>query len=147
MATIEQRVQRLEDIQEIIRLKSLYNLYANMGEANSDAEAFAALFVEDCQWDLSGNMITSRDGIIARLKEIEGLHYVGVHMSVNPRIDVEPGADEAYGEWELIFPVHPPGGKPMTTVCGYYWDHFRRTPEGWRFSSVRYRASPNFAIR
>lgn len=146
MATIEQRLQRLEDIHEITTLKSWYNLYANVGEGTGDPEKFAALFTEDCIWDLSGMELRGRDAIIERLREIERLQYIGVHTSTNPRIQIEPGADEAYGEWDLVFPVFPPNSTVQTTVCGFYWDRFRRTSEGWKFTYVKYRVSPRFAV-
>lgn len=142
--TIEERIRRLEDIEEIRRLKSLYSHYANVGEGTGDAEKFAELFTEDCIWDLSHKEFRGKQAIIDRLREIEKLNYVGVHFSLNPRIEVN--GDEASGEWDLIFPVFPPGGRPLTTVCGYYWDRLRRTPDGWRFTYVKYRVSPQFSL-
>lgn len=143
--SIESRLRRLEDIEEIRRLKSLYSHYANVGEGSGDPEKFAALFTEDCVWDLSGNALEGRKPIIERLREIEKLQYIGLHFSLNPRIDVD--GDEAYGEWDLIFPVFPPGKETQTTVCGFYWDRFRRTSDGWRFTYVKYRVSPKFSLR
>lgn len=139
------RIQRLEDIEAIRRLKSLYSHYANVGEGSGDPEKFAALFTEDCEWDLSNNPLHGRQAIIDRLHEIERLHYIGLHFALNPRIDVN--GDEAYGEWDLIFPVYPPDGAPMTTVCGFYWDRFRRTEDGWKFTCVKYRVSEKFATK
>lgn len=142
--SLEARIQRLEDIEQIRRLKSLYSHYANVGEGSGDAEKFADLFTDDCLWDLSNNPLHGKEKIIDRLHEIERLQYIGLHFSLNPRIDVD--GDEAYGEWDLIFPVFPPGGKPLTTVCGYYTDRFRRTKDGWRFTYVKYRVSPKFSL-
>jgi len=141
--SLEARLRRLEDIEEIRRLKSLYSHYANVGEGSGDPDKFAALFTEDCEWDLSNNPLHGRPAIIERLRQIEKLQYIGLHFSLNPRIEVN--GDEASGEWDLIFPVFPPGGEPMTTVCGFYWDRFRRTPEGWKFTYVKYRVSEKFA--
>lgn len=142
--SIETRLKRLEDIEEIRKLKSLYSHYANVGEGSGDPEKFAALFTEDCLWDLSGNPLHGREKIIERLREIEKLHYIGLHFSLNPRIEVD--GDEASGEWDLIFPVFPPGERPLTTVCGFYWDRFRRTADGWKFTYVKYRVSPKFSL-
>ena len=141
--SVESRLRRLEDIEEIRKLKSLYSHFANVGEGSGDPEKFAALFTEDCIWDLSGREIRGRPGIIERLREIEKLQYIGLHFSLNPRIEVN--GDEASGEWDLIFPVFPPNKTQHTTVCGFYWDRFRRTSEGWRFTYVKYRVSPKFA--
>lgn len=142
--SLEQRVKRLEDESEIRKLKSYYNLYANVGEGTGDPYKFAELFTDDCIWDLSNNELHGKEAIINRLKEIEKLQYIGVHMSTNPRIEIN--GDEAHGEWELIFPVFPPNGAPQTTVCGYYWDRLRKTEDGWRFTYVKYRVSQPFKI-
>ena len=142
--TMEQRIQRLEDIEEIRKLKSLYSHFANVGEGTGDAHKFAELFTEDCIWDLSHKEYKGRQEIIDRLGEIEKLNFAGVHFSLNPRIEIK--GDEAMGEWDLIFPVFPPDGRPLTTVCGYYTDRLRRTPNGWRFTYVKYRVSPRFSL-
>ena len=142
--SIEERVRRLEDIEEIRKLKSLYSHYANVGEGTGDADKFAQLFTDDCIWDLSNNELRGKAAIIDRLHEIERLNYAGVHFSLNPRIEVN--GDEASGEWDLIFPVFPPDGTGLTTVCGYYWDRLRRTPQGWRFTYVKYRVSAKFSL-
>lgn len=142
--SIEQRIRRLEDIEEIRRLKSLYSHYANVGEGSGDPAKFAALFTEDCIWDLSGKELHGRQPIIERMHEIERLQYIGLHFALNPRIEVD--GDDAYGEWDLIFPVFPPGRTEQTTVCGFYWDRLRRTDEGWRFAYVKYRVSPKFSL-
>ena len=142
--TLEQRIRRLEDIEEIRKLKSLYSHYANVGEGTGDAKKFADLFTDDCIWDLSQREFRGKAEIIERLDEIEKLNFAGVHFSLNPRIEVN--GDEASGEWDLIFPVFPPDGRPLTTVCGYYTDRLRRTADGWRFTYVKYRVSPQFSL-
>lgn len=142
--TLEQRIRRLEDIEAIRKLKSYYSLYANVGEGTGDPVKFADLFTDDYIWDLSQQEFRGKQQIIDRLDEIARLQYIGVHFSLNPRIEVN--GDEASGEWDLIFPVFPPDGRPLTTVCGYYTDRLRRTPDGWRFTYVKYRVSPKFSL-
>jgi hypothetical protein len=142
--TFEARLRRLEDIEEIRRLKSLYCHFANVGEGSGDIDKFVALFTEDAVWDLSGNVRTGRASIAERLREVEKLQYVGLHFGLNPRIEVD--GDEAHGLWDLNFPVIPPGEKQPRVVCGFYEDRLLRTPDGWRFTYVKYRVSPRFSL-
>lgn len=142
--TIEERLRRLEDIEEIRKLKSLYCHYANVGEGSGDIERFVQLFTHDALWDLSNNPLRGREAIAARLREVERLQYIGLHFGLNPRIEIQ--GDTAHGEWDLCFPVIPPGEKTPTVVCGFYEDNLVRTPEGWRFTSVKYRVSPRFSL-
>jgi hypothetical protein len=144
MADLAQRIRRLEDIEEIHRLKSLYCHYANVGEGSGDIDKFIHLFTEDAVWDLSGNIRHGRASIAERLKEVEKLQYIGLHFWGNPRIEVRE--DEASGLWDLIFPVIPPGQSEVRTVCGFYEDRLQRTPNGWRFTYVKYRVSPKFSL-
>jgi hypothetical protein len=144
MEDFEQRLQRLEDIEAIHKLKSFYCHYANVGEGSGNIDKFINLFTEDAVWDLSGNIRRGRQSIAERLGEVEKLQYIGLHFWGNPRIEVDH--DEASGLWDLIFPVIPPGQTAVRTVCGFYEDRLRRTPDGWRFTFVKYRVSPKFSL-
>lgn len=139
--SLEQRLQRMEDIEAIRRLMSNYAHYANVGEGSGDPEKFAALFTEDATWDLRAPL-KGRQAIIDRLRVIEKLKYVGFHFSLNPRIDVD--GDTASGDWDMLFSVIIPGTTTPTTICGFYSARMVRTPEGWRFSYFKYRVSPHF---
>ena len=56
--TLEQRVQRIEDAEEIRRLRYLYCEYGNL----YDAERFAALFAPDAIWD-GGDAFGRQEGL------------------------------------------------------------------------------------
>lgn len=141
---LEERLQRLEDIEAIRQLKSRYSHYANVGEGSGSPEKFAALFTEDATFDLSDKPRVGRASIVDHLRHIQRLGYIGLHFSLNPRINVE--GDRARGKWDLCFPVFVPGKSEALVVCGFYEDELRRTSEGWRFSRVKYRVSPRFSI-
>lgn len=144
MSDIEARLRRLEDIHEIETLKARYAHYANVGEGSGDVEKFVALFTEDGVWDLRGKVLRGRAEIAAHLTHVGTLGYVGLHFALNPRLEVE--GDRARGLWDLAFPVIPPGATTPITVCGYYEDQLWRTPQGWRFTSVKYRVSEPFSL-
>lgn len=139
--SLEERVQRLEDIKEIETLISRYANYANVGEGSGDPEKFAALFTEDAVWDLR-SPLTGRQAIIDRMRKIEQLKYIGFHFALNPRVEVD--GDAARGEWDLLFSVIIPGTTQPTNICGFYSADIVRTREGWRFKRFKYRVSEHF---
>jgi hypothetical protein len=58
------------------------------------------------------------------------------HSIHTPRIDVT--GDTAVGRWTLIVRMKRKGSATFDELFGRYLDEFRRTPKGWRISSVRF---------
>ncbi len=98
--SLEQRIQALEDIEAIKKLKARY-----CGHCDDDhnPEALTALFVEDGVWEASG--IIRAEGHAAIKSYFSGLRASGrirnsAHNAINPQIEVD--GDTATGHWRLI---------------------------------------------
>lgn len=134
--SLEERIRILEDIEAISKLKSTYCNTVDRGFAREKraAETIENIFVKDGIWDAglyrSG---VGWEGIRAALKSPEELPF-GLHMVMNPVIDVD--GDTATGQWHLLMMMTLPGSKAQWGAA-IYNDEFVRTPEGWRFKSIR----------
>jgi SnoaL-like domain len=58
------------------------------------------------------------------------------HSIHTPRMDVT--GDTAVGRWTLIVRMRRKGSTTSDELFGRYLDEFRRTPNGWRISAVRF---------
>ncbi|MGH7961177.1 MAG: nuclear transport factor 2 family protein [Candidatus Binatia bacterium] len=134
--TLEQRVQILEDIQAITALKAAYCNGADGGwdRPSHDADAVAALFVADGMWD--GGKIgrgEGREGIRALFTSFKRFPFA-FHRITNPIIKVN--GDTATGEWHFLVPITLDRDRARW-FGGIYSDEFVRTPDGWKFKSLK----------
>ncbi len=58
------------------------------------------------------------------------------HSLSTPRIEVND--DTATGHWTVMVRMKHKGSEAVEILYGRYVDEFRRTPAGWRISSVRF---------
>ena len=140
---LEERLQLVEDQQDIQRLMSLYCLYNDggwEGQGPSHMGPSADLFVEDGVWDDCGPIgrAEGREAIRALFNSLRVVRYVS-HNVMNPLIDVE--GDTARGHWHLICLAKFPNERGTEDNDGHwslgnYHVEFRRTPDGWRFSQM-----------
>ena len=141
--TIEERLQLIEDHQDIVRLMSIYCLCNDggwEGQGPSHMGPSDELFVEDGVWDDCGPIgrAQGRENIRALFDKLRAVHYVS-HNVMNPVIDVD--GDNARGNWHLIalakFPnAHGTEDTDGHWTLGNYFVEFQRTSEGWRFKSM-----------
>lgn len=141
--SLEERVDRLESVEEIKRLKARYGKAC---DAPYDADAIAALFTDDAVWD---------GGIFGRF---EGREAIREHFTTSPErmywqntyvlcpdIEVRPGNTEASATWYLwepcILPAPERGeGRVAALLAGRYHDEYRRVEGNWHFSKVTFHA-------
>ena len=138
--TLAARVQVLEDVEEIRRLKANYCKFSDRGFEGSETARFDRLadevFSEDGVWDTGpGGVFTGRDQIAESF--VEGFD-IGVHMAINPLIDVD--GDEANGEWHGLVPLRSLDVEAIW-CCGKYYEKYRRTSAGWRISYSKFAAA------
>jgi hypothetical protein len=141
--TLEERLQLVEDQQDIQRLMSLYCLYNDggwEGQGPSHMGPSADLFVEDGVWDDCGPIgrAEGREAIRALFNSLRVVRYVS-HNVMNPLIDVE--GDTARGHWHLIALAKFPNERGTEDNDGHwslgnYHVEFRRTTDGWRFTQM-----------
>ena len=136
LQALRARVQELEDIMEISRLKAAYCEAVDGGwdRRTHRGEAVAALFVEDGVWDAGklGGRGEGHQGIIDRINSFQPIPFA-LHRVTNP--DIRINGDEAIGKWHVIAYLTQPDGTP-TMFMGTYRDRFVRTPQGWKFKSL-----------
>ena len=138
MTDIEARIQRLEDLEAIRRLKAQYCKYAD--ENSDDAgRSFSELFTEDAILDEGEEL-----GIVKGKKALYNVHRhfwkglkLNQHLVFSPVIDVV--GDRATGKWRLLQLVHSVSGgnEEAFWACGNYDEVYRRTSDGWKFAHVK----------
>ena len=147
MNDLERRVQRLEDIEEIRKLKALYSKYADDKYTNSHhrksedeleklARLQAGLFTEDAVWDAGEHF-----GVYRGREEIyrfvrKGAWTFAMHYFVNPIIEVD--GDNARATWMLWQTSTLTDGNVPVYMSAIEDDEYVRTPEGWRMSHMKF---------
>ena len=135
--TAEERLQVLEDIEAIRRLKARY---CQLCDDDHDPQGLAALFVEDGVWEatVSGRFegTTAIEGYFAALRA-SGRIITSAHNAINP--DIEVNGDEATGHWRLIMLYTAKVPEPLPRfyrIIGWYRESYVRTDAGWRFKKL-----------
>ena len=144
--SVEQRLQRLEDIEAI---KQLIARYMTAADHNAEPEMMAPCFTEDAVWHCEGiGGYEGRDAIVSGLREVstERLSWA-LHYATQPIIEVADDGQTATGEyylWELAKAVQEDGGPDKDTwVGGWYESKFRK--EGERVEVQPHRADSEAA--
>jgi ketosteroid isomerase-like protein len=137
--TIEQRLQALEDREELIKLKARYVNYNDggwQGPTHTDADAVADMFVEDGVWDGSPNAgyAKGRAEIKALFQQFRAVQFI-VHYVTNPLIEVD--GDTATGHWHALVTSTMPGDISLW-ILGLYKEQYVRTAGGWKIKVLRF---------
>lgn len=100
-ASLEERVQRIEDLAEITKLTSSYAHFVNRGwnDVKVDPAGLATVFTEDITWAAPAFKMSAsgRDAVIAMLANPEGSPDIALHSFTNPILEVT--GDTATGNW------------------------------------------------
>lgn len=122
---LERRIQVLEDIEEIRKLKHKCNLYAD----TKDGENFSKLFAKD--GGFGSKIMGELKG--EALKSVKFWPFQ-VHYSTNPIIEVD--GDTATGRWYFFRP-HTTHENVARWAGGYYEDEYIREDGSWKFKKVQ----------
>ena len=136
ISALAERLARLEDIQAIERLKYTYCLHCDRGY---DADALAALFVEDAVWDggPKRGRIVGREAIRNFFAGISQRMTYAAHLLANPIIDLQ--GDTATGRWRMLQPHmarDPEGNERSRWQLGAYVDGFVRVDGRWMIKTL-----------
>ena len=130
MATLEERVQRLEEIAAIKRLK---RLYARTVDRFAPGEEFAALFTEDGVLD--SDPLGYYEGRAAIAEFFNGARKTFsffLHYTDAPIIDIAPSGTEATGTWYMWEPATRNGEAVwMGVTCN---DRYKKVNGEWKFT-------------
>jgi hypothetical protein len=126
------RIQRLEDIEAIRRLKSRYFNACD----RKDVDAIRACFVEGpahIDYGVVG-VFADREQLVQTFME-KGCHahIVDLHHGQNAEIDIT-GPDTAKALWGLYFYQIDTRSRVLTQLGGHYEDEYRRVDGQWLIS-------------
>jgi hypothetical protein len=148
-AELRKALQLQRDLEEIRQLKYAY-CRANDGGWPESGPAHmgptADLFVEDGVWDGRpvAPLAEGREAIRRMIVDYRTLAPFALHLMINPDIVVE--GDIARGRWRALVATEVAGGASAMLIAGAYTDVYVRTPEGWRFKSLRFEEIRRFAL-
>jgi hypothetical protein len=148
MATTEDRIRRLEDIEAIRHLKARYAEYADekytddhrrkpQDELDRIGRLQAGLFTEDAVWDGGEHFgaFEGREAIFGFVRK--GGWSFAMHYFLNPRIDID--GDTASARWMLWQVCTLTEGDTPCWMSAIEDDVYRRTPDGWLMSRMTFR--------
>lgn len=129
--TIEARLQRLEDREQIWRLFMDYRRHLD----RRDFAAYSRLFTDDGEW-LGGLGRAQGPAAIEALLERTLEVYPDdstrtYHLVANPEIDVD--GDRATAESTWCFLTRDDSDRPVLSLVGHYRDVLVRDGSGWKF--------------
>ena len=148
MASVEERLDALEAVQEIHRLKARYGTlmdarYDRKGpktgaELEALADEAARLFTEDAEWDGGKTLGLARGRDAIRRRFLEPTLLFSWHLFVKPEIRVE--GDRAEGTWDVLAPFTARDGRPHW-MAGVEHDTYRRVDGVWLHQSMSLRVT------
>ena len=132
MTSVEARLQRLEDIQEITTLFMAYRRTLD----GRDFKPYAQLFAPEGEWVGNLGSFKGPAAIEQMLHDSVGTAF-GIdagedfHLVANPDIHVDGDRATATSTW--VFVTRTGEDRPQVSLLGHYTDVLARTPDGWRF--------------
>jgi hypothetical protein len=145
IAALRERVERVEASLAIQQLKARYaqlvdERYARGSVAAPEivaarAEAIAALFTEDGEWDGGPQLGTARGrAAIAERMRAPTLAF-SWHFFVKPQIELL-APDRARARWDILAPCTTPAGEPSWMV-GFEDDEYARVGAVWLHARMK----------
>jgi hypothetical protein len=132
MSSVEARLQRLEDIEEIRRLKLRY---ARRCDDHYDPDGLAALFTEDAIWDAGElGVFTGRDAIRAYWATSSERIPFAIHFISNHVVDIGPSGVDASGTAYLWEPLT--FGEQAMWSAVVYTEAYRKIDGQWFFARM-----------
>jgi hypothetical protein len=132
--TLAERIQALEDIEAIKRLKYDYFFFCD----NKQPERVRECFVDGpvhIDYGAVG-VFDHRDALIAVFTELACHdHMVEMHHAQNPRIDLVDSA-HARGSWGLYYYLIDTRLNNVTQLGAYYEDEYRKVDGHWLISAT-----------
>lgn len=137
--SLEERVQIIEDREEIMRLRTRYALLNDGGwngiTTHHDIDGLMEMFAPDATWDGTpiNPKVEGKSAIQDLMTGFQATKFV-IHNVMNPIIDIV--GDTATGDWHAII-VATEQGKALW-VFGKYEEDYVRVEGRWKFKNVRF---------
>jgi hypothetical protein len=138
MSDLEKRIDRLESLEAIRKLKHTYCKYC---DENYNPEKLKTLFWDDAVWD-AGPQFGEHKGPEAIGKffaEVSGSFLWARHYVINERIELSEDGHSAKGEWQIIEPCTLKGenGPEASWLMAQYNDVYTRRHGVWKFQRLQ----------
>lgn len=128
------RLQALEDIEAIKRLKYDYFYYCDTKQPDKMRQCFVDGPVH-IDYGRVG-IFQHRDALVAVFTELAcHQHMVEMHHAQNPRIDLVDDS-HAKGVWGLYYHLIDTSARSVTQLGAYYEDEYRKVDDHWRISAT-----------
>ena len=130
---LEKRVQVLEDIEAIKKLKARY---AQAADDNYNPEKLSSMFTEDGVWDGGKELgvYKGRKEIYDFFKQTSDSIIFAVHYFMAPDITVE--GDKAYCRWYMWLPATLKGNKAVW-IAGLEDDKYEKIRGQWLMKEMK----------
>lgn len=134
--TLEQRLSRLEAIEEIKQLKARYSHFLDNGY---DPEGIASLFAEDGEWIIEGQAIKGREAIMRHCERLPRVIPWSLHIMTTSTVTIEADGEHA----NCVFYVQSTQtmniGKESNAylILGVFRDKCVKINGQWLFAEVR----------
>lgn len=130
--TLEARVRRLEDLEEIRMVTARYAHAVNKGWDGKtiDLEALRNVFADDVEWEMKdfGARGVGLETILADIPQSTAMVEFSMHAPISPVIDLD--GDSATSTW-LFWIASRIAGDPRAVYMSADFEYSRK-PEGWR---------------
>lgn len=141
---IQQRIQRLEDLEAIRQLKARYLWCCD----RKDPQGMRACFA-DGPVQIDYGAVGSFDRADALVKVFTDIachpHMVELHHGMNPQIEILDGS-RARGTWSLHYFLVNTETQGLTQLAGYYEDEYRKDGGAWKISRTRFVPTSTLAL-
>lgn len=132
LSALQQRVQVLEDREQIRRLILAYGT----AHDHRDYRTFASLFAREGEWVSGMGSAKGPEAIFKLMDDTIGHHPMPegsgtFHILTNDEIDIDGDRASAVTKWMYITPGE--NGGPSTAQLGHYSDLFIREDGVWKF--------------
>jgi hypothetical protein len=135
----EQEIRRLSDSLQLQAIKATYceTVDICMRDRALAATRLAEIFTADVQADYGMGVLAGREAVLGFLLDaiFAGTETLW-HSIHTPHLDVS--GDKATAQWTVLVRMRRKGGAASEVLYGRYIDEFRRTPQGWLISSIRF---------
>ncbi len=136
--TIEQRLDRLESLEAIRRLKHQYCAYC---DDQYNADKLKNLFWDDAIWDAGpqfGQFI-GPEAIASFFTNVSASIVWARHFVFNELIDLDEDCDSAQGKFQILEPCtfRTTKADQAAWLIGSYTESYRRREGLWKFQSLK----------
>lgn len=141
---IQQRIQRLEDLEAIRQLKARYLWCCD----RKDPQGMRACFV-DGPVHIDYGAVGTFDRADALAKVFSDIachpHMVELHHGMNAQLEILD-AGHARGTWSLHYFLINTETQGLTQLAGYYEDEYRKDAGAWKISRTRFVPTSTLAL-